>query len=318
MPAPLVSFVLLAYNQQAYIREAVEGAFSQTYSPLEIILSDDCSKDETFEIMQEMAAAYSGPHRILLNRNSSNLGIGIHYNKVMELASGAIVELAAGDDISLPWRTVDSVRILEQDEELSCISLGIYNFEKMPILPIISRQEPKLIKKWTLIDFLGTPGFFVNAPARAFRKFAHDQVGPLLDRCPVEDGPNLLRCLLHGKAASFENIGVLYRWNGNNISNPINILKIQRSLIYADYLSAIEIGFRKGLIDRECYEKAKGDFEKRMERFMLIENYNIGKHKLISLWKIFGSSHFSTNEKGRTFIKWMLGVFGCRSREIRI
>lgn len=47
---PLVTFALFAYNQEQYIREAVEGAFSQTYKPLEIILSDDCSRDRTFEI----------------------------------------------------------------------------------------------------------------------------------------------------------------------------------------------------------------------------------------------------------------------------
>ena len=58
---PLISFVLLAYKQEKYIREAVEGAFAQTYSPLEIILSDDASPDGTFEIIQEMAAAYQGP-----------------------------------------------------------------------------------------------------------------------------------------------------------------------------------------------------------------------------------------------------------------
>ena len=42
---PLVTFALFAYNQEKYIREAVEGAFAQTYAPLEIILSDDCSTD---------------------------------------------------------------------------------------------------------------------------------------------------------------------------------------------------------------------------------------------------------------------------------
>ena len=51
---PLVTFALFAYNQENYIRAAVEGAFAQTYQPLEIILSDDCSKDRTFEIMQRL------------------------------------------------------------------------------------------------------------------------------------------------------------------------------------------------------------------------------------------------------------------------
>ena len=102
---PLVTFALFAYNQEKYIREAVEGAFAQTYEPLEIILSDDCSADRTFEIMKEMAAEYRGPHRIILNRNIQNLNIGGHVNKVSNLANGDLVVLAAGDDISVSIRT---------------------------------------------------------------------------------------------------------------------------------------------------------------------------------------------------------------------
>lgn len=78
---PLVTFALFAYNQEKYIREAISGAFSQTYSPLEIIMSDDNSLDSTYEIMREEARAYQGPHKIILNRNSSNLGIAYHVNK---------------------------------------------------------------------------------------------------------------------------------------------------------------------------------------------------------------------------------------------
>jgi glycosyltransferase involved in cell wall biosynthesis len=64
---PLVSFIVVAYNQDKYIKEAVLGAFSQTYQPLEIILSDDGSSDLTFEIMQDMVEKYVGPHKIILN-----------------------------------------------------------------------------------------------------------------------------------------------------------------------------------------------------------------------------------------------------------
>ena len=71
---PMVTFALFAYNQEKYIREAVKGAFSQTYEPLEIILSDDCSGDRTYEIMKEMAKEYDGPHRVILNRLDKNIG----------------------------------------------------------------------------------------------------------------------------------------------------------------------------------------------------------------------------------------------------
>lgn len=103
---PLVTFALFAYNQEKYIREAVEGAFAQTYEPLEIILSDDCSTDRTFEIMQEMAAEYNGKNNIVLNRNKINLGIGSHVFAIHEMSNGAIIVHAAGDDISMKERTV--------------------------------------------------------------------------------------------------------------------------------------------------------------------------------------------------------------------
>lgn len=97
---PLVTFALFAYNQEQFIREAVEGAFAQTYEPLEIILSDDCSTDRTFEIIQEMAAEYKGPHSLRLNQNPKNLGLIGHVNKIFESASSEVIVLAAGDDIS--------------------------------------------------------------------------------------------------------------------------------------------------------------------------------------------------------------------------
>lgn len=63
----LISFVLIAYNQERFIREAVEGAFSQTYSPLEIILSDDASSDRwNLPIAEKLAGSVlslpMGPH----------------------------------------------------------------------------------------------------------------------------------------------------------------------------------------------------------------------------------------------------------------
>lgn len=102
---PLVTFAVIAYNQERFIREAIEGAFAQTYEPLEIILSDDCSPDRTFEIMQEMAAAYDGPHKVVLNRNEPNLGLVPHIDRVMELVSGEFIVVNAGDDVSVPERT---------------------------------------------------------------------------------------------------------------------------------------------------------------------------------------------------------------------
>ena len=101
---PLITFFLLAYNIEAFIREAINSTFAQTYSPLEIIISDDCSTDRTFDIIREMTANYHGPHIVRVNRNPKNLGICGQVNKIMELAHGELVIHGDGDDISLPKR----------------------------------------------------------------------------------------------------------------------------------------------------------------------------------------------------------------------
>ncbi len=53
MSKPLVTFMLRTYNHERFIREAVRSALTQTYSPLQVVISDDCSQDRTFEIIQE-------------------------------------------------------------------------------------------------------------------------------------------------------------------------------------------------------------------------------------------------------------------------
>lgn len=102
---PLVTFAVFAYNQEQFIRQAIAGAFSQTYEPLEIILSDDCSSDRTFEIMQEMAASYCGKHQVRVRQNSHNIGTLDHLLMVAKEAKGQLLVVAAGDDVSLPHRT---------------------------------------------------------------------------------------------------------------------------------------------------------------------------------------------------------------------
>jgi len=119
---PLVTFALFAYNQEKYIREAVEGAFSQTYSPLEIILSDDCSNDRTFEIMQEMAAEYRGPHRVRVRRSQPNKGLLSHVISVGKEANGDMIVVAAGDDISCRERTEITMKLLDNSGEAYAFS----------------------------------------------------------------------------------------------------------------------------------------------------------------------------------------------------
>ena len=67
-PLPLATFALFSYNQEDYICDAVEAAFLQIYTPLKIIISDDCSSDGTFEKILRLIKNYNGKHTSLCHR----------------------------------------------------------------------------------------------------------------------------------------------------------------------------------------------------------------------------------------------------------
>jgi len=95
----------------------MRSALAQTYQPLEIIVSDDCSPDGTYAVMERIAAEYRGPHRLRINRNPVNLGMGAHYQHVLGMAEGRYLVLAAGDDISEPHRVEEVAALALQDPE---------------------------------------------------------------------------------------------------------------------------------------------------------------------------------------------------------
>jgi len=112
MNKPLVLFVILSYNQEQYIEDALNGALAQTYEPLHILVSDDASLDKTVEKARAIANKYTGPHRVTIRKNLCNLGLIRHLNHVLSFKLADFIVLAAGDDISLPYRTETQMKSL--------------------------------------------------------------------------------------------------------------------------------------------------------------------------------------------------------------
>lgn len=216
MEKPLISYVVTTYNIEKYVEESVQCAFSQTYSPLEIVLSDDCSTDRTFEIMKKMADEYSGPHKIVLNRNKQNLGIARHMNKAyMELATGSIIVAAHGDDLSKPERTQKSYEFLSANPEFTACSFGIVAIDENGNY---LKAHSTSVDEIHIYDF--KKGGNIPAPSRCFYKKVMEIFGPLNDDCPTEDELISFRSLLLGQNAFLPEHMVKYRKHSGSFSNP--------------------------------------------------------------------------------------------------
>ncbi len=104
MDQPSASFILVSYNQQDSVAESARAVLAQDCLPLQIILSDDASTDKTFEILQEVAASYNGPHSVQVRQNPQNLGVNEHMSRAIQLTECDFLIWSAGDDVSVPHR----------------------------------------------------------------------------------------------------------------------------------------------------------------------------------------------------------------------
>jgi glycosyltransferase involved in cell wall biosynthesis len=223
---PLVSFIVIAYQQEAFIREALHGAFAQTYCPLEIIVSDDASTDRTFEIIQEVVSDYQGPHKIILNKNKSNLGLGSHINKCCSLATGEWIVMAAGDDVSFPHRTEILMDVVNKTPNLG----GIWSsFEKIEEDGTRSQSEDLpleelLISPDNVREHLAKRPRYIPGHAAGCTAAWHRSVfalnGGMPDSCWCEDLFFSVRCVAIGRSLTrIPQRLVKYRVHESNISS---------------------------------------------------------------------------------------------------
>jgi len=213
---PPVSLFVLAYNQERFVRAAIEGAFAQSYSPLEILLSDDASPDGTFAIMQEMAAAYAGPHRVILNRNPVNLGIVGHIDRVMELTSGRLVVANAGDDVSEPDRVARLVAAWQgAGGRAMLLHSAARRIDAAGRALDIARPPERVIRDPSPATLIRDLGFVIGATA-AWDRAIYDRFGPIGADIGVEDRVLPFRAGLIGEILYLD--APLVRWRIGGLS----------------------------------------------------------------------------------------------------
>ncbi len=204
------TFFLITYNQELYVREAIEGAFSQTYSPLEIVISDDCSTDGTFRIIEEISRGYEGPHKLVINRNPVNLGLIGHINSITTLSSGELIVYAAGDDISLPDRTKKLVECyLASERKASLIHSSVYLIDNAG--NIQGSRTPEVIEHGMEIAEMALSGSLIIGATSAFTRKIEETFGPIRYHKCIEDLVMGFRSTLIGGLDSIKEPLVLYR-----------------------------------------------------------------------------------------------------------
>lgn len=123
-----ISVIMCAYNCGPYIEEAIESILEQTVSCWELLICDDSSTDNTWQIIEQYVKRY--PNRIKAFRNLKNRKQGYSRNRCLKYASGKYVAIMDGDDRCSSERLKKQYDFLESHPEFAVVGTAMSIFDE--------------------------------------------------------------------------------------------------------------------------------------------------------------------------------------------
>ena len=108
----LVSIIMPSYNTGKYIANSIESVQAQTYTNWELILVDDCSTDDTDEVVE----SYLSDQRIIYIKNEKNSGAAFSRNRALREAKGKWVAFLDSDDLWIPEKLEKQIKFMKENK----------------------------------------------------------------------------------------------------------------------------------------------------------------------------------------------------------
>lgn len=305
---PLVTYAVFAFNQEKTITAAIKSALAQNWRNLEIILSDDCSTDSTFDIMKRIYGEYHGQHKIILNRNSTNLGIAHHVNAVMELTHGDLIIAAAGDDVSDSSRTAELVKAWVRTGYAAAVfHSGFNSIDSDGRITHVSTR-PKLIKP-RIEDLIFNN--VAKGATQAWSRKIFDFFGPLSTSLCQEDMNITMRGAMLGGVHYVSK--PLVSWHTGGMSNSTSTsqreARRRNSIWYScDMAQAIldlHTAMRRAIIDQERYNSLVTMAGDRLMFEMLLHNHRAAPFLRAALVDILKSYRRTIGAAYKLILLWI-------------
>ena len=125
---PKVSVIMGIYNCASFLSTAVESVLAQTYTDWELVMCDDGSKDNTYEVALSYAERY--PNKIVVLKNEKNMHLAATLNHCLSVARGKYIARMDADDRCMPERFAEEVAFLEANPEIDCVGSGMIIFDE--------------------------------------------------------------------------------------------------------------------------------------------------------------------------------------------
>lgn len=238
MENDLISVLIPAYNHEKYIVEAVDSIIAQAYKNLELIIIDDGSKDNTWQLINDMIAKCEQRFVKFTALTQPNQGVCVTMNNLLQLAQGKYTYLIASDDKAKPQAIEKLYAFLSQHDDYA-LAVGNNEFidgdSKLVYWDKDSNPiyDKKTAAYLTFADFLQTVSH-VNFHSDEFgryssicrgnhipngylvRKSIYAKTGLYTTEAPLEDYYMMMQLSKYTKLKFIDEVLFCYRWHSSN------------------------------------------------------------------------------------------------------
>ena len=263
--SPLVSIVVITYNSSKYVLDTLQSVYNQTYKYLELIISDDCSSDNTVAIVEKWLIDNEDRFvKSKLLKITQNTGVTPSCNRGVKETHGYWIKLIAGDDVLCDDCIESNIKYVSSSHEQIDIVFSKMRFfcgtidnSYIPNIDYSFFDLPckKQLKLMLRENYIGSaPSFFVRRELLGKVSY-YDERFPM-----IEDYPMWFKLLDKGHHISFMNKFTVYYRKENSITHG------SEKYIHPLYIESLEKFYklelfpRYGLLDYGYMIHKKMDF----------------------------------------------------------
>lgn len=228
----MVSVAIPTYNQEKYIAETINSVLAQkTDFDYEIVVGEDCSRDGTRAILENIQCHYPNKVRVILNEK--NLGLVLNVNRMLDNCRGKYIALLGGDDFfSSEHKLQKQADFLESNENYGLVhsdaKLVVEGTGDSMIYESADRYLNRRVKTGDVFDNLLVSNFIIASTA-FFRKDLYDKYVNLelyaKKNFLMEDYPMWLELAKRGKFAYLSDPLTTYRFLPSSLCRPKDLKK---------------------------------------------------------------------------------------------
>lgn len=219
---PLVSVVVVSYNSSGTIIETLNSIKNQTYSNIEIVITDDCSVDNTIELVESWLYENSGRFvNSVIIKSQKNTGLAANLNRGIYKISGTWTKIIAGDDLLLPKCIETYIKYVSKEKNAKVVFSRVRAFG--------DEKTCEKFNEWCEYGFFNLSQYEkklyiltenkITAPTLFIKSNIFTTIGSYDESMPfIDDWPFWIKLLTRGIDFSFINKEtVLYRTSASSL-----------------------------------------------------------------------------------------------------